>query len=569
MYAGRVVEHGTRRARSCSTPKHPYTEGLLELDPVARASAASGSTSSRAPCPTRSHAGGCNFAPRCPYAFEPCAEHDPAARRGRRRRTSPAGCYTAAPGSARAATGPSPARRRRGAADRRRLRRRPGTAPGRSRARATVVRAERAPTAQAASRGAARRGRRTSSSTTRSWRHPAPPRRRRPAPSTTSASTSAAARSSAWSASPAAARRRSAGRSSGSSRRPPGAAELDGEDDLRQEGRRPQEAAPPDADHLPGPGRLAEPADAGQRHHRRGAAGPGRRGEPAGASGRSATSGSATTSRPSACGATTPAATRTSSRAASASASASPGRSPSTRSSSSATSRSPPSTCRSSRRSSTCCWTCAREFGLTYLFIAHNLSVVQYISDRVGVMYLGKLVELADVERALRRPAPPVHGGAPVGRARTRTRGVRKKRLVLTGDVPVAGGAAVRLPLPHPLLAARAARQPGELHDRGPGVPGHRRRPPGRLPLRRGGADVGRRERGPDRRRGDRRRRAAPTAAASGGRAADRCRSAGRGVHGERHLSIMPGSAGTTRPERSDWRRRPSPGRNQGGERTA
>ena len=48
------------------------------------------------------------------------------------------------------------------------------------------------------------------------------------------------------------------------------------------------------------------------------------------------------------------------------------------------------------------------EFGLTYLFIAHNLSVVQYVSDRVGVMYLGKLVELAPVDDALRRtPAHP------------------------------------------------------------------------------------------------------------------------------------------------------------------
>jgi peptide/nickel transport system ATP-binding protein len=48
-----------------------------------------------------------------------------------------------------------------------------------------------------------------------------------------------------------------------------------------------------------------------------------------------------------------------------------------------------------------------RELGLTYLFISHNLAVVYHISDRVGVMYLGRLVELADVEKAFTRPQHP------------------------------------------------------------------------------------------------------------------------------------------------------------------
>ena len=80
-----------------------------------------------------------------------------------------------------------------------------------------------------------------------------------------------------------------------------------------------------------------------------------------------------------ACAATTPGATRTSSPAASASASASPGRSRSSPSSSSATSRCPRSTCRSSRQILNLLLDLRGEFGLTYLFIAHNLSVVQYI----------------------------------------------------------------------------------------------------------------------------------------------------------------------------------------------
>ena len=64
-----------------------------------------------------------------------------------------------------------------------------------------------------------------------------------------------------------------------------------------------------------------------------------------------------------------------------------------------------------------------QELGLTYLFIAHNLAVVEHISDRVGVMYLGKLVELADVDEIYAQPAPPVHGRPPVGRPGSRTRG--------------------------------------------------------------------------------------------------------------------------------------------------
>ena len=52
------------------------------------------------------------------------------------------------------------------------------------------------------------------------------------------------------------------------------------------------------------------------------------------------------------------------------------------------------------------------RIGLTYLFVAHNLSMVKYISDRVGVMYLGRLVELADAEALYADPRMGNTGGA-------------------------------------------------------------------------------------------------------------------------------------------------------------
>jgi ABC-type oligopeptide transport system ATPase subunit len=48
-----------------------------------------------------------------------------------------------------------------------------------------------------------------------------------------------------------------------------------------------------------------------------------------------------------------------------------------------------------------------KDFGLTYMFITHNLTVVRYMCDRVGVMYLGKLAELAPVDRLYERPLHP------------------------------------------------------------------------------------------------------------------------------------------------------------------
>ena len=158
-----------------------------------------------------------------------------------------------------------------------------------------------------------------SRSTSRSMAACCAARSARSTPSTAWTSTCSRARSSASSASRAAARRRSAGPSSSSTPPTAGRVVFDGYELADVEPGRHAAAPAPDADHLPGPVRVAQPADAGQRHHRRGPPRPGRHGPQD-----RGTSGSRTRSRSSGCGATTPAATRTSSAAASASASASP-----------------------------------------------------------------------------------------------------------------------------------------------------------------------------------------------------------------------------------------------------
>lgn len=76
-----------------------------------------------------------------------------------------------------------------------------------------------------------------------------------------------------------------------------------------------------------------------------------------------------------------------------------------------------------------------REFGLTYLFISHNLSVVKHVSDRIAVMYLGKIVEVSDYRSIFVNPIHP-YSQALLSAIPLAKLDVKRDRIILEGDIP-------------------------------------------------------------------------------------------------------------------------------------
>jgi oligopeptide/dipeptide ABC transporter ATP-binding protein len=112
------------------------------------------------------------------------------------------------------------------------------------------------------------------------------------------------------------------------------------------------------------------------------------------------------------------------------------------------------------------------RLGLAYLFIAHDLSVVEHVSDRIAVMYLGRIVELADARVLTRTPRHP-YTKALLSAVPEPVPGGKKNRTVLTGDIPSPSSPPSGCPFhprcPHPLKDADCARIVPPLAEKAPG----------------------------------------------------------------------------------------------------
>jgi oligopeptide/dipeptide ABC transporter ATP-binding protein len=111
-----------------------------------------------------------------------------------------------------------------------------------------------------------------------------------------------------------------------------------------------------------------------------------------------------------------------------------------------------------------------KDLGISYIFVAHDLAVVQHISDRVAVMYLGRLVETGDGDRLFAQPLHPYTRALLSAVPRTTATGERR-RIVLKGDVPspVSPPPGCHFHPRCPEAAERCRQQAPELRDVGGG----------------------------------------------------------------------------------------------------
>jgi oligopeptide/dipeptide ABC transporter ATP-binding protein len=111
------------------------------------------------------------------------------------------------------------------------------------------------------------------------------------------------------------------------------------------------------------------------------------------------------------------------------------------------------------------------QLGLSYLFIAHDLSVIEHVSDQIAVMYMGRIVELGETSAVVRSPRHP-YTRALLSAVPNPRPGRARRRVVLTGDIPDPANPPSGCPFhprcQHPLKDADCARIVPPLAEKAP-----------------------------------------------------------------------------------------------------